>query len=145
MPDDSAAADRDLVLNRECFCITLDSETLLSAIRAETHDADLAAALLAARPHLFASTPVFIAQADLAAMLDVVVAVEAAARDPVFQDAVMAWAPTIARLDLGPRGAFMGYDFHLGASGPKLTRANNPCAPRHRNRPGLRQQRLKTR
>lgn len=124
MPDDSVAADRDLVLNRECFCITLDSANLLTAIRAEAQDADLVAALLAARPHLFASTPVFIAKADLAAMLDVVAAVEAAARDTAYQSAVLAWAPTIARLDRGPRGVFMGYDFHLGASGPKLIEVN---------------------
>jgi glutathione synthase/RimK-type ligase-like ATP-grasp enzyme len=115
---------RDAVLNRECFCITLDGDRLLMAIQAEAPDPDLAAALLAARPHLFANTPVFLAAADLKVMLDVIEAVEAAAQDPAYQDAVLAWAPTIARHDFGPRGVFMGYDFHLGAAGPKLIEVN---------------------
>lgn len=125
MPDDqSDGHDRDAVLNRECFCITLDSDRLLTAIQAEAPDPDLARALLAARPNLFASTPVFLARADLEAMLDVVAAVEAAALDPAYQDAALRWAPAIARHDFGPRGVFMGYDFHLGAGGPKLIEVN---------------------
>ena len=125
MPDDSLDADgRDRVLNRECFCVTLDSARLLTAIRAEAPDPDLAVAMLAARPHLFAGMPVFLAETDLKAMLDVVAAVEAAAGDPVYQEAVLAWAPTIARHDFGPRGVFMGYDFHLGPDGPKLIEVN---------------------
>lgn len=125
MTDDVlAAGDRDAVLNRECFCVTLDSASLQAAIRAEAPDPDLAAALLAARPHLFAGMPVFLAGSDLKAMLDVVAAVEAAAADPTYQDAVLAWAPDVARHDFGPRGAFMGYDFHLGARGPRLIEVN---------------------
>ena len=125
MPDDSLGfADRDVVLNKECFCVTLDRASLLTAIRAEAPDPDLAAAMLAARPHLFAGMPVFLAEIDLKAMLDVVAAVEAAAEDPAYQEAVLGWAPAIARHDFGPRGVFMGYDFHLGAGGPKLIEVN---------------------
>ena len=125
MTDDVlAAGDRDAVLNRECFCVTLDSASLQAAIRAEAPDPDLAAALLAARPHLFAGMPVFLAGSDFRAMLDVVAAVEAAAADPTYQDAVLAWAPDIARHEFGPRGAFMGYDFHLGDRGPRLIEVN---------------------
>ena len=76
MPDDSLeACGRDTVLNRECFCVTLDSGRLLTAISAEAPDPDLAAAMLAARPHLFAGMPVFLAETDLKAMLAVVAAV----------------------------------------------------------------------
>ena len=122
--DQVGADDRDTVLNSECFCVTLDSASLLTAIRAEAHDPDLAAALLAARPHLFAAMPVFLAEQDRKAMLAVVSAVEAAAQDPAYQAAVLAWAPVIARHDFGPRGVFMGYDFHLGAGGPRLIEVN---------------------
>lgn len=115
---------RDQVLNRECFCITLDSDGLQAAIRAETPDEDVASTLIATHPHLFARSPVFLARGDLTAMLDVVAAIEAAAATPAYQDAVLAWAPEIARRDFGPRGAFMGYDFHLGAAGPKLIEVN---------------------
>ncbi|MBP7817126.1 MAG: hypothetical protein KA085_13430 [Phenylobacterium sp.] len=122
--DELRAEDRDAVLNRECFCVTLDNASLLTAIQAEASDPDLAAALLVARPHLFATMPVFLAQHDLKAMLDLIAAVEATAADPAYQAQVLAWAPAIAEHDFGPRGAFMGYDFHLGADGPKLIEVN---------------------
>lgn len=114
----------DTVLNRECFCITLEREVLHSAIRAEADDPELADALLAARPHLFSGAPVFLARRDLSAMLEVVAAIEAAAAAPAFQQAVLAWAPEIARHDFGPRGVFMGYDFHLGGAEPRLIEVN---------------------
>lgn len=122
--DELGAEDRDAVLNRECFCVTLDRASLLTAIQAEASDPDLAAALLVARPHLFAAMPVFLAEHDLRAMLDLIAAVEATAADSAYQAQVLAWAPAIARHDFGPRGAFMGYDFHLGAEGPKLIEVN---------------------
>ena len=115
---------RDVALNRECFCITLDRVGLRAAIRAEAHDPDLAAALLAARPTLFSSSPVFLSAGDLEAMLDVVAAIEAAAGTPAYQAAVLEWAPAIARDNFGPRGVFMGYDFHLGGDKPKLIEVN---------------------
>lgn len=125
MTNDGHGSDgRDAVLNKGCFCVTLDSARLLTAIQAEAPDPDLAAALLTARPHLFAAMPVFLAEDDLQAMLAVVAAVEAAAEDPAYQAAVLAWAPAIARQDFGPRGVFMGYDFHLGAGDPKLIEVN---------------------
>ena len=115
---------RDRLLNRACFCVTLDRASLLTAIAAEAPDPELAAALIAARPHLFAAMPVFLAEQDLKSMLEVVAAVEAAAQDPAYQAAALAWAPAIARHDFGPRGVFMGYDFHLGTGGPKLIEVN---------------------
>ncbi|MGE3582368.1 MAG: hypothetical protein AB7J28_13240, partial [Hyphomonadaceae bacterium] len=36
----------------------------------------------------------------------------------------LSWAPDIARIDHGPLGAFMGYDFHLTSDGPKLIEIN---------------------
>jgi len=124
MPPIEIQERRDQVLNRECFCITLDSDGLQAAIRAEAPAEDGAASLIATHPHLFARAPVFLAKEDLEAMLDVVAAIEAAAATPAYQDAVLAWAPAIARHDFGPRGAFMGYDFHLGAAGPRLIEVN---------------------
>ena len=128
--DQLGAEDRDAMLNRECFCVTLDSASLLTAMQAEASDPDLATALLVARPHLFAAMPVFLAEHDLKAMLDLIAAVEATAADPAYQAQVLAWAPAIARHDFGPCGAFMGYDFHLGADGPKLIEViPTPAAP----------------
>ena len=117
-------SSRDAALNRDCFCITLDRDSLDAAIRAEAREPDLVGALLASRPNLFSGGPVFISSPDVEAMLDVVVAIEAAAENPAFQKEVLDWAPAIARPDFGPRGVFMGYDFHLGDSGPKLIEVN---------------------
>ena len=124
MNDTVSEIPRDAALNRDCFCITLDSASLRSAIRAEAHEPDLAGALLAVRPNLFSSGPVFLSTRDLDAMLDVVAAIEAAAKAPTYRAAVLEWAPAIARHDFGPRGVFMGYDFHLGGDEPKLIEVN---------------------
>lgn len=122
--DSGRPSDRDEALNTSCFCITLDSDDLLQAIHAEAADPGVAAALLASRPHLFAGAPVFLSAADLAVMIAVVEAIDSAAGEPDYQRAALSWAPAIADQDFGPRGVFMGYDFHLGDAGPKLIEIN---------------------
>jgi hypothetical protein len=112
-------------LNQECFCITLDRHALTEALEHEVGDEALCASLIKARPHLFSNIPVFISERETGEMLRVVQAVEAAAELPGYRDAVLSWAPEIARADFGPRGAFMGYDFHLAATGPKLIEVNS--------------------
>ena len=112
-------------LNQECFCITLDRHALTEALEREVGDEALCASLIKARPHLFSNIPVFISERETGEMLRVVQAVEAAAELPGYRDAVLSWAPEIARADFGPRGAFMGYDFHLAATGPKLIEVNS--------------------
>jgi hypothetical protein len=57
-------------------------------------------------------------------MTRIVHAIEAATRLPAYREAVLSLAPKIAQRDFGPRGVFMGYDFHLGAHGPKLIEIN---------------------
>jgi hypothetical protein len=111
-------------LNRECFCVTLDASALGAALQREIGDPVLFASLSRTHPHLFSTSPLFLPQADIDEMLRVVAAVEAATRLPGYRDAVLARAPEIARRDHGPRGAFMGYDFHLAADGPKLIEVN---------------------
>ena len=122
----AAIGDRTLVerLNQGCFCITLDRASLDEALRRETADPQFVATYIASRPNLFSSSPVFLSQAEIAAMTGIVEAIEAAARLPGYQAAALAGAPQIARHDFGPAGVFMGYDFHLGADGPKLIEVN---------------------
>lgn len=118
---DRAVVDQ---LNRECFCITLDRASLHDALQCETDDPAFVATYIASRPHLFSSSPVFLSRAEVTAMAEIVEAIEAAALLPGYQAAALADAPEIARHDFGPAGAFMGYDFHLGADGPKLIEVN---------------------
>lgn len=111
-------------LNRECFCITLDRDTLCRAVEREVGDPDFCATFIKARPHLFSNAPVFLSASDTAGMVRIVHAIEAAARLPGYREAVLSWAPEIAQRDFGPLGVFMGYDFHLAADGPKLIEIN---------------------
>ena len=43
---------------------------------------------------------------------------------PAYQHYTLANAPAIARHAFGPSGVFMGYDFHMGADGPRLIEIN---------------------
>ena len=119
--DSRSASER---LNQECFCITLDREALCESLELEVGDPDFCAAFIRPRPYLFSNAPVFLSDANVAKMLRIVHAVEAVTRLPGYRDAALSWAPEIARHNFGPRGAFMGYDFHLTPEGPKLIEVN---------------------
>lgn len=125
MSDASTSAQETVAaqLNRECFCVSLDQAALSEALRVASGDAAFAD-LIAERPHLYAHAPVFLPKNDATAMQAIVAALEAAAQLPGYREAIMSWAPEIATRDFGPRGAFMGYDFHLGDDGPKLIEIN---------------------
>jgi hypothetical protein len=111
-------------LNRECYCVTLDRDALCSALEREVGDADFCAKFIRTRPHLFSNVPVFVSEGHVAGMLRIVRAIEAVTRLSAYRDAVLSWAPELARRDHGPLGAFMGYDFHLAGDGPKLIEVN---------------------
>jgi hypothetical protein len=111
-------------LNQGCFCITLDRTALGNALQREVDDPEFSSGLINTHPHLFSSSPVFLEQSEISSMLRVVQAIEAVALLPGYRDAALSWAPEIARHDFGPLGAFMGYDFHLAAEGPRLIEVN---------------------
>ncbi len=117
-------------LNRECFCVTLDRDALCQSLEREVGDPNFCATFIKTRPHLFSNAPVFLSETNIVEMLRVVRAVEAVTRLSGHRDATLSWAPDIARHDFGPLGAFMGYDFHLAANGPKLLKSTRtPGAP----------------
>ena len=111
-------------LNKECLCITIDRDALCQALEREVGDTDFCSTFIKTRPHLFSNAPVFISESETDEMLRIVRAIEAATRLSGYQAAALSWAPEIAQHDFGPRGAFMGYDFHLAAGGPKLIEVN---------------------
>jgi len=111
-------------LNRECACVTLDREALCTELEREAGDPEFCATLIRTRPHLFSNAPVFLSEAHVAAMLRAVRAIESVARLPAYREAVLSRSLEIAQLDFGPRGAFMGYDFHLAHEGPRLIEIN---------------------
>ncbi|HEV7278114.1 MAG TPA: hypothetical protein VGN80_17685 [Devosiaceae bacterium] len=115
-PDQTRAA------NESCACTSLDRQILGASLR--SHDCPSLEQLPQTHPHLFSDAPVFVARAEMAAMQELVTVIEGVVASPPYQDLVLARSPAIAASDFGPRGAFMGYDFHLSAEGPRLIEIN---------------------
>lgn len=111
-------------LNRGCACRTLDPERLRRQLEADPSLEGMYEEMARSRPHLFSATTVFISPEQYRGMAAIVAAIESVVALPEFQAATLARTPAIARQDHGPRGAFMGFDFHLGEHGPQLIEIN---------------------
>lgn len=114
------------VLNRGCACRSVDHEALRHALEGgDGRGGNVSHAdLLATRPHLFSDTTVFVGEAHLQRMADLVAAVERVVALPAYRARVLAWAPASARHTSRAASVFFGYDFHLGAAGPQLIEIN---------------------
>src|SRR5680860_469940 len=111
-------------LNQSCFCITLDRASLCEALEREAGDTEFCETFIHPRTHLFSNVPVFLPASAVAEMQEVVAGVEATSLLAAYQTAALSWAPEIARMDHGPLGALMGYDFHFGEDGARLLEVN---------------------
>lgn len=111
-------------LNQDCACYSLDVDALHQTLHADSvlsawwpHWQDTHA-------HLFSATGLFISQTQLQAMQEAVRVLHEVMSLPAWRKQALAQAPELARTAMGPRGVFMGYDFHLTESGPKLIEIN---------------------
>ena len=111
-------------LNRGCVCRPLDPDRLCRELEAEPSLAGLCEDIARTRPHLFSATAVFISREQLNRIVSLIAAVESVVAVPGYQESALARAPRIARLDPGPLGVFLGYDFHLTSRGPQLIEIN---------------------
>jgi hypothetical protein len=111
-------------MNADCFCVSLDAAGLQSAIEADPAAQGLHGLIAERCPNLFAALPVFVSRRHVDEMAAVVAAVETVVALPAYREAALARAPDIARHDPGTPSVFMGYDFHLGADGPRLIEIN---------------------
>ena len=111
-------------LNRSCRCVAVDADALAGALEAGAATEGLYASILRDQPHLFSASAVFLSRRHLERMQQAIEAIGRVIATPAFREAALASAPPIARLDPGPLGVFLGYDFHLGASGPQLIEIN---------------------
>lgn len=111
-------------LNAGCQCVSLDRPALLDALARDPRDGALQAMLAESRPHLFAESMAFVSARHVKAMAAVVAAIERVVAMPAWQDTVLSWAPDSARRPAKATGVFLGYDFHLGAEGPRLIEIN---------------------
>lgn len=107
-------------LNRDCFCKTLNRTELDNILKSDTLNLDL----LHSHPQLFSNTSVFISPAQLLQMQNLVHSVERVVQLPEYQQQVLAHADETATFNAGAAGVFMGYDFHLGTTGPQLIEIN---------------------
>lgn len=112
-------------LNQHCACKTLDRSRLSNALREQLDDAGGELLVNPIWSQLFSDSAVFVPKEDIAHMQGVVKAIENAAELPGYQHAVLAWAPSSAHKNPGPAGMFMGYDFHLSNTGPRLIEVNS--------------------
>jgi hypothetical protein len=122
LPADCGAAAE--LLNRGCVCVSVDHPSLKRALE-DTAGRVSHAELLATRPHLFSDSMVFVSQAHLLRMAQVVSVVERVVALPAYRQTVLAYAPAVARYTPCAAGVFLGYDFHLGAAGPQLIEINS--------------------
>ena len=109
-------------LNAGCQCVSLDRAGLgaeLERVSPGFHDE-----VMAGRPHLFSDSMVFVSAEHVQRMARLVAAVERVVAMPAWREHVLAWAPQSARHRSAAPGVFLGYDFHLGQSGPQLIEIN---------------------
>lgn len=117
----TTCSDDIVALNAYCRCLAIDPRNIAQAIAGHAR-AELGH-LFESRPHLFASTAVFIDEVQLRDMEAQASAIEAAAASPSFRRLVAERAnPPTAPFDT--RGLFLGFDFHLSPEGPKLIEVN---------------------
>jgi hypothetical protein len=114
---------RSQQINESCDCTTLDRDALTQSLT-ERSEPRYAEDIWASHPHLFAETPVYVSREDMVRMEQLVAAIEGLAAQPDYRADALLRAPAIAHLDHGPRGAFMGYDFHISPDGPRLIEIN---------------------
>ncbi len=111
-------------LNRDCYCIGVNKDVLRQSLEAHLRDAGLPEQLLDENRHLFAASPVFLAEEHLQEMKRLIHSVETIAHNDAYRESVLAGVPLPTPLQTGSSGVFFGYDFHLGAEGPRLIEIN---------------------
>jgi len=110
-------------LNLGCLCSTLQPELLHGGFQAVPALQGLLEQL-ASRPNLFSGTPVFISARDYALLESSVSTLHRVSQLAGYRKAALERSAPIAALEFGPQGAFMGYDFHVSADGPRLIEIN---------------------
>lgn len=111
-------------LNADCTCITLDVAKLCRALEDVVGDPSFCQSMAKTHPHLLSAQPLYLSKTHADSMQELIGAIEFVAALPSYQEAVLGYAPEIARFQPGVSGVFMGYDFHLGPDGPKLIEIN---------------------
>lgn len=111
-------------LNANCACKTFDPDLLKTKLESDELLKGLYGQIIEGRPNLFSATTVFISPDQLEVITSTINAIEETIRNTNYRNLVLSRSPSISHIDLGPKGVFMGYDFHLSDDGPKLIEVN---------------------
>ncbi len=109
-------------LNQHCACYSLDMAALQQSLQADSVLSAWWPHWQSTHAHLFSSTGLFVSQTQLQSMQEAVQVLHQVMGLPAWRQ--QALAPEGARTGMGPHGVFMGYDFHLTESGPRLIEIN---------------------
>jgi hypothetical protein len=112
-------------LNTTCRCISLNRKAIRDELFALDKGGDLYRMIIEEHPHLFAESAVFVDRDSLNKQLEIIAALEKVIALPAYQQRVLRQAPDAAQFKPKAHGVFVGYDFHLGADGPKLIEINS--------------------
>jgi hypothetical protein len=111
-------------LNLGCLCSTLQPQLLHRELETHPRLQGMARSLATSHPHLFSATPVYLSADDYQAVERSVAALHRVSALPGYEASALKRSQPIAAHAFGPRGVFMGYDFHLSAQGPRLIEIN---------------------
>ncbi len=111
-------------LNRECTCQTLDATQLRAQLARDPLLKGIFEDIIQSRPNLFSATSVFLNSKQVADMAELIRTIETVIKCAEYQNIALKRSPEIAKIKHGPHGVFMGYDFHLSDTGPKLIEIN---------------------
>jgi hypothetical protein len=111
-------------LNSDCQCVSLDRAMLRRELERTPDGAALADMIETDRQHLFSGSVVFVDNEHVERMAQIIAAIERVVALPAYHAHVLAHAPETARHATRAHGVFLGYDFHLDASGPQLIEIN---------------------
>ncbi len=123
--DHSLDNQRAEQLNRDCHCVALNRPALQQQLSKQADGDELYRMMTEERPHLLSDVAVFVAESHLQQQLEIIKALEQVIAMPAYQDKVLAYAPKSAQFNPKAQGVFLGYDFHLGANGPRLIEINS--------------------
>ncbi len=122
--DTSSAVSLADSLNLGCMCKTLNPDRLREQLETAPVLAGMVQGLATSHPHLFSETAVFLDARMRDVLAATVAAIERVIALPQYRNHVLAQASDIARHAVGAHGVFMGFDFHMGADGPRLIEIN---------------------
>jgi hypothetical protein len=102
-------------LNQHCYCKTLNRDLLLELLK----DDNLAAEIFVSHPQLFSNTAAFISADQWIKLKQIVDTIERVVHLPHFQQKI-----ATQEIQCNAAGVFVGVDFHISATGPKVIEIN---------------------